>query len=225
MPPPVAPDEISLMIEYKSEENENGVLITFPNIDVAISTPINPEQNVSYLKWKTEEDFSFFEFPCGPLHQPKGCFVHLETNPDDIVIFSGERLGQGYLQQQLVASKRIDDLSQFLFRHYFSVYQYAMTKKAYDFWEKIKLTSAPSGNIFDLPPATVRGNIYNIEDKDELVGGYFEASSVNVIRKYLTPSDMSPITFDQIYNYCNTGICCNCLIIFNATTEAPDFWE
>jgi hypothetical protein len=225
MPDVVVPDSVSVKFSYKSILNENDKIITYPNIDVLVSTPVNRSGQENYLRWKTDEMFSFFERQCSPLHVPKVCYTRRETDAEKIFIFSGEKLTEGYLPLHNIGSKRINNGYEFVYRHYYNVYQYSITKEAFDFWNRIEKITAPKGNIFDLPPATIHGNIYNVDDEDELVGGYFEAASLGIARKFIYADDLLPYIIEPRYTYCGTGICCNCLLINGAATEKPDYWE
>ena len=225
MQPPVIPDSVTVGVGYKDELNDIGIIVSYPNIDVFIHTPINQNGNQNYIRWRADEVFSFFEIQCHPLHIPQKCFAGRETSPEKIKIYSGEKLGEGYLADHNVGSKRILDWSEFVYRHYFNVYQYSLTKEAYDYWDKLSKIAAPKGDIFDLPPATVIGNIYNVDDEDELVGGYFEAASIGVQRKFVTPGDLRPFNVPPIYEFCDSGICCNCSLIYGANLEQPDYWD
>jgi len=59
------------------------------------------------------------------------------------------------------------------------VKQFSLTSRAYEFWKNIDEQRNSVGSIFDPPPAVIRGNIVNTEDKEELVLGYFSASDVS----------------------------------------------
>jgi Domain of unknown function (DUF4249) len=56
--------------------------------------------------------------------------------------------------------------------------QYSLTAEAYQFWKGVDSQINNSGGIFDLPPATVAGNISCISQPEEQVLGFFGASSV-----------------------------------------------
>ena len=100
-----------------------------------------------------------------------------------------------------------------------------MTQNAYNYWFEIDEIANNVGGLFDTPPATIRGNIYNINDESELVLGYFEASASSIIRVKTFRQD---IPYD-IQNPCETSWnvpeqCLNCLIIPGSTLERPDYW-
>jgi Domain of unknown function (DUF4249) len=58
--------------------------------------------------------------------------------------------------------------------------QYSLTAEAYQYWKMVDSQINNSGGIFDLPPATVIGNIISTTNSEEQVLGYFGASSVAI---------------------------------------------
>jgi hypothetical protein len=55
---------------------------------------------------------------------------------------------------------------------------YTLSDDAYNFWKQVKEQNQESGGIFEKQPDYISGNIYNTNDPDERVLGYFNASSV-----------------------------------------------
>ena len=84
--------------------------------------------------------------------------------------------------------KRMVDNS-FLYPFFFSVKQLSINREAYEYWEKIKIVINNQGSLFDIPPAPVFGNIANVEDRNEIVLGYFEVAKTKVTRINTTRAD------------------------------------
>jgi len=62
---------------------------------------------------------------------------------------------------------------------YFLYYeQQSLSREGYKFWKSLEEQSKNVGGIFDKPPASVRGNMSNVADADEIVLGYFGASDI-----------------------------------------------
>lgn len=228
LPEPIVPDSVSFKLGYKSEINTYGIEVSYENIDVFINTPINVDGEKSYLRWKTNESWSFTEIKCSPLHNPKTCYMTRELNEDKFFIYSSEAITGTYLSNKFVANKRILDNVEFIERHYFNVEQYTITKEAYAFWERAVQIASPSGDIFDLPPAQFSGNVYNVNDKDEVVLGYFEVAGESIKRILLYRDDIHPITITSKDYLCRrgsyVGACCQCLVIENSNSTRPDYW-
>ncbi len=73
------------------------------------------------------------------------------------------------------------------YQHGFMVqlWQYSLTKPAYDFWEGIKKQIDASGHLFDPVEARINGNIVCQSDSTINVFGYFGASAVTGLAKHL----------------------------------------
>ena len=59
-----------------------------------------------------------------------------------------------------------------------SLQQNSLTPSAYRFLKLIQDQAVNSGTLADTPPAPIQGNVLNVQDKDELIIGFFTASSV-----------------------------------------------
>ncbi len=230
MPSPVTPDSISYISGLRDITNNNGRVITVESIDIFINTPINVSSETSYLRWKVDETWLLAERQCGPLHIPKACFINQELNNDEIYIYSSEKNSGNYLPRQLIAEKIYPKKIEFSSKHFFNATQLTIDKKAFEYWQKVVQLANPDGNIFDLPPAPLRGNVYNINDEDEIVLGYFEVAGKSIARRILYKNDILPLWVPQKDYLCRYDggfweACCNCLLLENSTTERPDYWE
>ena len=77
------------------------------------------------------------------------------------------------------------------------VKQYALSRSSYDYWQLIAESTQGSGFLFDRQVGTIPGNIQNVNDRDEVVLGIFEASQeVSVIRQW-RPEDFRDDGFQR----------------------------
>ena len=67
-----------------------------------------------------------------------------------------------------------------------SLQQMSLTANAYRYFKLIQDQSVNTGTLADTPPAPIKSNLVNIADKNELVLGYFSASSVAEVRYMLS---------------------------------------
>lgn len=58
----------------------------------------------------------------------------------------------------------------------FEVVQASLSKQAYAFYAKLDEQVNATGGPFDTPPSPVPGNVYNPEDEDDLIVGFFGAT-------------------------------------------------
>ncbi len=229
MPEPIAPDSVNYVVGWATELNSLGNEVTYENIDIFVNTPINQGGVISYLRWNVDESWSFGERKCHPLHNPKSCYMTSRINDNIMYLFSGDGIEGNYLAGKKVVGKRISDRVQFIEKHFINVNQYTMSEEAYAYWEKARQLSYPEGSIFDLPPAPLPGNVYNVADPDELVLGYFEVSAKTISRLELYQSNLDPFVVPSKDYICYVGdytsACCECLTIKNSSTTIPDYWD
>jgi hypothetical protein len=135
------------------------------------------------------------------------------------------------------------------------VKQYSLSNEAYDYWDQLKKQSQESGGFYETQPAPVRGNISNINDPEEVVLGFFNASSITEKRIFVSEPFTFPLPGDvclldtigpdhpldsyttfPIYlisisffgfgpPYATGSGICFDCTAIGGTTERPDFWE
>lgn len=139
------------------------------------------------------------------------------------------------LEQDIIADQPITFVSfngiKLQTRYSILVSQYSLTGHAHAYWEKIQEQKASAGSIFDPPPAQIIGNVYNVDQDEELVLGYFQASAIAEKRFFIRRSELpappsgsigsTPECFvpGEIPSYC-----IDCTQIAGATPERPAFW-
>ena len=177
-----------------------------------------------YLKWEAQHVYVRFsgdpDFPppicdnCTII-----CYVTVPVSPQDFVLFDG--MGPFKINRQLVGSKRPN--SDFFYISSLNVIQSSMNMETYTYWNRVYQTVNTVGTIFDVPVATVPGNIYNVNNPDESVLGYFEAVAQDTTRIILSKADF---TFGTVNDPCsdlrNKG-CENCLILPQSTKKRPSY--
>ncbi len=57
--------------------------------------------------------------------------------------------------------------------------QLSISKRNFEYLDVLRSQTAFVGSIFDPPPAPIVGNIFNVNDSDEVVAGYFSASDIS----------------------------------------------
>ncbi len=78
--------------------------------------------------------------------------------------------------------------------------QYSISSKEYSFWNNLKQVNETGGDIFDTQPYPVISNIYNIDNPEEKVLGYFKASAVREKRIFILPDDLRALDIPE-YKY------------------------
>ncbi|MAN88769.1 MAG: hypothetical protein CL555_18785 [Algoriphagus sp.] len=87
-----------------------------------------------------------------------------------------------------------DDGLRFVKTYRIDVRQMSISQEAYRFLRLVKQQTEISGSVFDPPPASIRGNMINLENPEEVVLGYFIVGAETVRRIYI---DQNDLTFRQ----------------------------
>lgn len=213
-----------------SEQSASGRTIDRPAIFVYAGSELPKVGEPVYFKWEVKGVYRFREEerpnPFGMTPNPKVCYVKQYPAPQEVHLFSSVNAPNAPVVQNLLAVKNIPH-EEFFGRHYFNVIQHSISEQRYRYWERVDEIINRTGTIFDVPPATVPGNLFNVNDHSEQVLGYFEASAVDTTRFAVTRGDFpfhipdpcrSPVRDDR------RTICRDCLQIENSTLERPHYF-
>jgi hypothetical protein len=239
MPARVTPDSIFWSFGYENTSSSNTVDNKTEVVNVYVSTPFKANNKDAFLRWQTASDFRFQTLSsCNPFGTTTTCYYSEVSQISSIPLISSRDLGLDRTNKTRVDYKPIAPGYPFLEKYYFSLYQYAISAKAYDYWQKINIVNNQNGSIFDRAPAAVKGNVFNKNNPKEQVLGYFEVASVAIKRTFVTGGEVKafyPIRSKEGYcrdlefvvnNRYYTG-CCDCLSINqpNATLQQPAWWK
>ncbi len=212
--------------------------IRFFHTFINAKIPPAPAEGGVWLRWETDHVWARAEAPIGliinnPFYPPpKLCFIRTHLRRQIPYLFESLE-AQGFdLQLQSVGDKKLDHT--FWERSCMETVQLRMTRRSYNYWNDADKAANPGGNIFDSPPATVRGNLFNPDAPDELALGFFEAVAADTARVFISRNEFLPVQLlepciqnYQFNSYQNFGFppeCVDCLRIENSTLQKPWFW-
>ncbi len=223
----IGSDELSFSFERtRLDDNPDAA-------QVVIQSEVTLPEQVGdyYLRWAVDEAYywnlTFFPNPFNT--PPPDCIVFGFPDPDRITLINGDLLNRPEGKStQIVAQKLVDRT--FLSRHYFNVRQLSISKDTYEYWRRVRVLVNNSGSVFDSPPASIQGNLYNVNDPDEVVLGYFEVARSKVSRIYTLPSDV-PFLLEKICEYDPNRnrdqydpACLSCSAFPNSQGNFPEWW-
>lgn len=230
MPERVGTD--SVYYKFIDEEYTDGEgAVTMQHFVKLYSTStLPPSENPLFIRWSVHEDYVFsptdFPDPFGSI--PPSCFISQNADPQRIVLYNGKEVMTTLLPDLLLAT-RLADYS-FHERHYFTIHQSSITADAFEYWRKVNLAVSQVGTIFDTPPATIPGNIYNVDNAEEVVLGYFQAVNQSQTRFFLLPTDL-PFHLNPFCKYDNNrpfndypSICLDCTRTPNSSYRRPPWF-
>ncbi|MFN8344433.1 MAG: DUF4249 domain-containing protein [Spirosomataceae bacterium] len=149
--------------------------------------------------------------PCWKIEACNGC-----------IILANDRLTNGKTITKIPLGKiPYDDIT-----GYFVLFeQSSLTEEAYRFWKGVDSQINNSGGIFDLPAATVIGNVSCTSHPEEQVLGYFGASSVVYKSLYVPRNTVTSRPYvKQELNWSDLNACYRCQESPYRTQKAPIGW-
>ena len=237
-------DSIYAEFEYRSVQVETGDITISPfiNIYADLSFPNNEsyyryDWSATYeAKTPLQGSTACWSGPNNPppdnLDPLQKCYVN-ETSSGFVRLFTSNGLSGNTFKRFLIYS--INPNKRFQFKYSPLIKQYSLTPEAHAFWRSIENQNTSGGGLFDPPPTTIVGNIENTTNDEEVVLGYFSASSVIELRTFL-PSSLVP-ELDHYDADCSTDSgplgppvipplsCCECTFLPFSSSTKPDFWK
>jgi Domain of unknown function (DUF4249) len=242
MPEPVKPDSISFSAYDKEELSPSGFKTEDRVLKILINTSIKRGNLDAFFRWNIDDSFEFNTLPeCNPSFKNViTCYYSRKMPTSRLALASSKDLLYSRVDGFAIneVSLRLFSL-QFKEIHYWRVNQNTITEKAYNYWKDIDKVSNQVGSLFDVAPAYVKGNIFNVIDKEEKVLGYFEVAAVERIVRPLTiglinrdygfvqAKEFDPC--DDYYTPLKRPLCCNCPSYqisgwFNSLKK-PTYWK
>jgi len=222
-----ATDILGLSAEFKkvpigSNEFKSG-------FDVYATFQDEQEEQNFYM-WKNSGTYKITAFPAlhvlyptfGPaIPAPKDCCRNCwvsETSADQSLQVLSDKNVNGS-QTTIFAAFIEDDRVRFTDKYLVRIELHTLNREAFQFFQLLEEQLSINGDIFDPPPATIRGNMINLTNPDENVIGYFRVSDISVDSLFLTremllePKPLLAFNDDcREYQYPNS------------TTEEPSYW-
>ncbi len=157
-------------------------------IQMAVSTH-DATNKVKYFRWDFNETWEYGSFYTAHYKYVNGAVTYLSPadpdydnlcwiydNSSQILVGSAENLSQSVINNQTITY--VDESTGKLALGYsILIKQYALTKDAFEYWQKLKKNTEQLGSIFDAQPSDLKGNLHNLADANEPVMGYISASS------------------------------------------------
>lgn len=227
LPMHTAKDEIILEPGLYEHQPMRGSVVEAEGIYIYANTQIPEHENPLFLKWDIESLYIFRETePSSPIAPPANtCYISAAINPQEIFLFSTQNSDSDFLERQFLGIKDVLP-EQFYIRHYINLIVSSVTERRYNYWQKVDDAINQTGTIFDVPPATIPGNIQNENGDLTEAFGYFEAAAIDTSRSFLVRSDLETYIQNpcpQGFNTNNPAACGNCLLLDNSTLERPSY--
>ena len=183
--------EVDLEYQYLSIEQPN-----VPGYQFSVTTDL-AEKSENYLLWSLEStfkyrsdftiDYLYNNFSAQPYPNPTEFMTCWRTDQiDQIYTFNTSTLTNPKVERLPINFERADRPELFI-RYSLLVKQFTVNKEAYTFWNKIEGQIENQESLYNNQPFQIRGNIFNVDDSEELVLGYFMAAAQDNKRIFVDP--------------------------------------
>ena len=229
-------DTVSNLVQYF-----NGVLNTFEAIQYRVNVPTalpGKLEERARLLWLIETNYQLTDRPTlfndwdipncqGGEQIPKTCWIDRIASLYDPVMedFNATNVDD-YERINLV-----DDPILFYYAEglYFNLFQESLSETAYAYWSEVDISIVRSGTLFDPVVGEIRTNFTSLSDPDVSVHGFFYATEVDTIRKYIPPvfaGNIDSLCYWEGFNPLDPECpCVNCLTQEKSDTVKPSYWE
>lgn len=226
--PPI--DSIYYELDSRPYESSLGTILDEWGLQFYLNTGSGQNKSGYYL-WSWQETYEFI----APLVRPGQFNIPVCYQSGTQLRYLNIASSQGLSRDRIERRKInfVEKAGRKLQRRYsLLVKQYALTERAYQFWENVQEQQENSGSVFAPPPSPIPGNMFNVNDDTELVLGYFQVSSLTEKRLFVNRSDIPPGPGGSPggFGECIDGdpeaadYCFDCSLMFGVTTETPSFW-
>ncbi|MFC2081090.1 DUF4249 domain-containing protein [Bacteroidota bacterium] len=220
--PPI--DSLYYQIEWRETENPD---VTYPGIQFYVDVKGKADDSRNFL-WKLEETF---EYRAPYIIQYIKTDVEVLGTPTPILTINPpiDILSRCYKTNSIakihVASTRqlvINEINEYplnfvgagpqlKIKYGLVVKQYSLSDDAFLYWEKMNNMMSETGGLYEKQPERSDGNIYNVNDEEERILGFFYASQEReklfitknpgfAIQNYYCPIDTLPIDSVSYYS-------------------------
>jgi len=210
-------------VEIRLENNQGTIRRN--TVEFFMTTQILRPERDNFIRWNLVETYLFperFKMVFIPDPPPQWCYITYELEEQKVFLYDGRKLKTPEVARRLMTSRLAD--KSFVSEYYLQAVQSSLTADAFRFWDELNEVTNSQGSIFDRPMGPVESNLYNVNDPDEKVLGYFEVSKVDttriLVRKEDTPFDIRlPCPLVGFVG----DECFDCLILENSVKVKP-FW-
>ncbi len=214
--------DISHSVAKRTTIDFNGRQVQTKNIFIKSHVLFEAAAAKPFLRWRTSGEYEFHE---PSFISAKYCYVK-EPEPDlnKLNIYSPNRLSGNLLANQEIVYLDLD--TRFSFMYCFHIQMFSMNEQEYLYWRNISDVLTNDGTLYDAPPGNVKGNLFNPDDGEEQIIGYFSVSGISTTRYFVSTQSLGG---DFVQPPCGFGnrnnpVCANCLVLKNSTLTKPSYW-
>ena len=178
-----------------------------------------------FLRWRVSGEYEFGEDYPGIIDR-KICYVKNNLDFNIIKVFDTSELPGSELKNEPFLVTKYDH--RFFYMYCFQLFQYAITEDEYEYWLRVRDIVNIDGSLFDPPPGTVTGNLFNANDPEDQILGYFSVAGVSSMRHFTNATAMGYPVSQRCYGSPwrpQYPECRECTQLVNSSVVRPPYWK
>lgn len=224
------PDSLSYALVTRNEQNSAGNIVEIRKVQIFIHSSLRATGAAApaALKWDFSGVWQLKETDIGLVTGARTCFIFEAVNLEEVLVADGRQYTTEYLDGRLLFEEPVDD--RFSTDYYLTAVQHSLTPAAFEYWSRVGEVTNRSGGLFEKPPASIPGNIRNVDDPIEKVLGFFYAGETDTVRRRielpleLVPAPECPPNASPGESQDLALECLNCLLWPRSSLQRPDYW-
>lgn len=210
-------------VEIEEFLNTFNNLSTKESLILKVSTTI-PSGERPYLRWRVSGQYEFRENYPGAI-STKWCYAPDVVDLNQLNTFNSRLLAGNELKDQVILTT--DYNHRFAYMYCFHVQQLRISEQEFNYWGQVELLINRSGSLFDPPPGNIKGNLYDPQNADQAVLGFFSVAGASSKRQFISRDTTNIYIDDRCrfrFNQPTPQACLDCLTLEGSTVERPDYW-
>lgn len=198
----------SVHFEYEEKITEENLTLV-PGLQIYVTTH-DIDNNTWYYRWEYIETWEFRTKYNSTLIWEDGMLIEREEQINqcwindkslNVLVSTSKNLNEDIIYKFPVTyvSNATDRL---LSKYSILVKQYALNENAFNYWKDLEKLNENLGTLFDPQPYVLEGNIHNVDNAEEVVLGYFDASSVQEKRIFISRGEFPYFGIKDLYASC-----------------------
>lgn len=200
----------------------DNLVISREGVNISVTLPV--VNDVAYYRWFLIPTFVFeAELESNPVF--RRCWITTLYDFTDLYIHKD--LEGGYNLEIAFIPTSWD----MVYDYSLLIRQFNISEEAFNYWNSVKKQKKNTGSIFDTPPFSISGNLFNVENPSENILGYFGVYHVSEGRIRWNFDDLpfeKPQSSPCDFYYRGEPSECRFCLDFprgKSTFDQPDWWE
>ena len=222
--PPIIPNaRLGWNRREETVTNDIGNVATQSILILEADANLPQSADGAFIRYRVEGVYEYRERASPNNLNDISCFVQELIDFNNLSLIDGRLINDGQLVNQPILERIID--TKFAYNYCFTVVQQSISKSAFNYWVSIENEFERTGDIFEAPPAKIKGNILNTAGTKNDVIGLFSAISTDTSNLLVTGIELGNPRI-PCRSFGNIPVACfDCLIIEKSSIERPECFQ